>query len=56
MMSVCFVTLVFIAFVSLAVVPARQFAGKLSHLVTELRGVLIFAPFIELFSHCNPSL
>jgi hypothetical protein len=56
MMTVCFIALVFVVFVPLAVVPARQFTGKLGHLVTELWGVLIFTAFIELFRHCKPSL
>ncbi len=54
-MAVRFIALVFVSFVSLAVIPARQFARELRHLVAELRGILIFAAFIVLFGHCKPS-
>lgn len=35
-MSVCFIALVLVALVPFAVVAARQFTGKLRHLVPEL--------------------
>ncbi|WP_226643799.1 hypothetical protein [Mesobacillus subterraneus] len=56
MMSVCFIALVFVALVSLAVVAACQFTGKLRHLVSELGRILVVAAFIELLRHCKPSL
>jgi hypothetical protein len=55
MVAIGLIALVFIAFIPLAVVPAGQFTGKLGHLVTELRRILITAALIELFSHCKPS-
>ena len=55
-MSIRFIALVFVAFVSLAVVTARQFTGKLRHLVPKLRRILVSAALIELLRHCKPSL
>jgi hypothetical protein len=55
-MPIGFVTLVFVAFISLAVVTARQFTGELGHLVPESWRILVFAALIVLFRHCKPSL
>jgi len=55
MVTVGFITLIFVVFVSLAVVAACQFAGKLGHLVPELGRILVSAAFIELLRHYKPS-